>query len=96
MKSLIAFLLLAPAAVPAEQQPAPAGATPLVLAKGMRAELCGQMACPAVSVQCDDTAVVRVESSDKGPVLVGVAQGRTLCGALDPNYQRRLFDVTVK
>jgi hypothetical protein len=81
----------------AAAQDAPADApTPIGLAKGTRLEICSRMACPVISLQCDDPAVVRVESSEKGPVLVGAQPGKTLCGAVTPNYQRRLFEVTVR
>jgi hypothetical protein len=69
---------------------------PLPVDLGKRVAICGKVLCPVSGFQCDDPSVVRVESSEKGPVVVGVKPGTTLCAAVASNYQRKVFRVTVK
>jgi len=72
------------------------GPEPLAIDKGASAEICARVLCPVISFQCDDPSIVRVESSKKGPLALGVKAGTTLCAAVSANYQRKVFRVTVK
>lgn len=91
----IAFALLLAAGTAAAQD-APADAPyPLEIEKGKRVELCGKVACPLLGFQCDDPSLVRLETSEKSVVLLGLKTGTTLCAARSSNYQRRVFRVTV-
>jgi hypothetical protein len=50
---------------------------------------------PVRNVICDDPSVVRLEDGPTGPVLVGLAPGKTRCSLTDAMSVRRLYRVTV-
>ena len=74
-------------------------ALPMRIVIGESIALCstGTLTCPAGAVICDDLSVVSVAADERGPLLMGVKLGKTLCSAASASGAgfRRLYQVTV-
>src|SRR5262245_36086831 len=85
-RSLIGVLLLLMTPTVAQGEPKPDGGAPtrIVIKVGKHADLYIR----AAQGQCDDRSVVRVEDAGDHLRLVGLKEGKTLCGFGGPKAMR--------
>lgn len=91
--SLFLFLFTAHALPVAAQEP-----HPLKIAVDEAVRMCetGTIMCPARFPSCDDTSIATIRDGDKGPEIVGVSPGTTLCSVMSANGVRFVYSVTVR
>jgi hypothetical protein len=70
---------------------------PVTIAVGQAVKICttGTVVCPVRFTTCADTSIAAIREGDKGPEIVGVKPGTTLCYTTSANAVRFTYAVTV-
>ena len=71
---------------------------PITVGVGQAVNICttGTVICPVRFTMCADTSIATIRESDKGPEIVGVKPGTTLCYTTSANAVRFSYAVTVR
>jgi hypothetical protein len=86
---------------PVAAQEAPAAADkpyPITVVVGQAISICttGTVICPVRFTTCADTSIAAIREGDRGPEIVGVKPGTTLCYTTSANAVRFTYSVTVR
>ncbi len=70
----------------------------IAIGVGQAVNICttGTVVCPVRFTMCADTSIATIRESDKGPEIVGVKPGTTLCYTTSANAVRFSYMVTVR
>ena len=94
-------LLIAVTIPPVSAQDTPVAADkpyPITVVAGQSVSICatGTVICPVRFTMCADTSIAAIREGDKGPEIVGVRPGTTLCYTTSANAVRFTYSVTVR
>lgn len=96
LTSLLSAVTIPPAA--AQDTPAVDNKPyPITVSVGQAVNICttGTVICPVRFTSCADTSVATILEGDKGPEIVGVKPGTTLCYTTSANAVRFVYAVSV-
>ena len=94
-------LLIAVTLPPVAAQDTPAAADkpyPITIVVGQAVSICttGTVICPVRFTTCANTTIAAIREGDRGPEIVGVKPGTTLCYTTSANAVRFTYSVTVR
>jgi len=95
LTSLLSAVTIPPVA--AQDTPAVDKPYPIAVEVGQAVNICttGTVICPVRFTMCADTSIATIREGDKGPEIVGVKSGTTLCYTTSANAVRFVYAVTV-